>query len=81
MYIVTAFDLQVGAEVDVVTNGVIPQGVLVSLFTKSRNRQNLAALMVAHLIDKETRMMSNVSGGRGKEMLDTEIIKYVYMYI
>ena len=68
--------LQVGAEVDVPTNGLVPQEDLVSMYTKSKNRGNLATLLVAYLFDKETRMKSNVCG-RGKEKFDPEIMKYV----
>lgn len=68
--------LQVGAEMDVPTSGLVPQDDLVSMYTKSKNRGNLAALLVAYLFDKETRMKSNVCG-RGKEKFDPEIMKYV----
>ena len=49
---------------------------VVSLFIKSRNRGNFAALMTAELFDKETRRISNVRGW-GKEKLDPDIMEYV----
>jgi len=64
----------VDAEVDISIDESIPQSELVSLFTKSKNRGNFAATLVAHLFDKETRLKSNVRG-RGKEKLDPEIMK------
>ena len=50
---------------------------VVSLFTKSRNRGNFAALMTAELFDKETRRISNVRGW-GKEKLNPDIMEYVF---
>ena len=46
------------------------------IFTKSRNRNNFAALLVKRLFDVPTRMRSNVSG-RGKEKLDPDIMAYI----
>lgn len=47
-----------------------------SLFRRSKNRWNLAALLSANLFDEETRLKSNVRG-RGKEKLDPDIIQYI----
>ena len=66
---------QVGAEVTI-TEELLPQEVLISLFRKSKNRGNFAAILTANLFDEDTRMNSNV-WGRGKEKLDPEIMKFV----
>ena len=50
---------------------------IISLYTKSKNRGNFAALLNGELFDKETRKTSNVRG-RGKEKLDPDIIKYAF---
>lgn len=68
----TLLILQVSAEVDVLTSRLLPHEDVVSLFTKSKNRGNLAALLVARLFDKETRSKLNVRG-QGKP----KIIKYI----
>ena len=49
---------------------------MVDHFTKAKNRHHFATILVAELIDEETRMQSNVRG-RGKEKLDPTIIEYV----
>ena len=67
---------QVGSEVTVTTGELLPQEVVVSLFRKSKNRGNFAAILSCNLFDEETRLKSNVRG-RGKEKLDAEIIKYM----
>ena len=59
----------------VVENQLLGSRKVVSLFTKSKNRGNFAALLNVDLFDKETRKTSNVRG-RGKEKLDPDIIKY-----
>ena len=43
-------------------------------FTKAKNQHYFAAILVAVLIDENTRMKSNVHG-RGKEKLDPTIIE------
>ena len=58
------------------TTELLPQEVLVSLFRKSKNRGNFAAILTCNLFDEETRLKSNVRG-RGKEKLDPDIINYV----
>ena len=47
---------------------------MVDHFTKAKNRHHFAAILVAVLIDENTRMKSNVHG-RGKEKLDPTIIE------
>ena len=47
---------------------------MVKLFTKGKTRHQLAALLVAELIDEPTRLKSNVRG-KGKEKLDPTIIE------
>ena len=69
--------LQVGAEVVVNNNEPISPSDMVDHFTKAKGRHQFAALLVAELIDEETRMRSNVRGKAGKEMLDPAIIEYV----
>lgn len=69
--------LQVGAEVVVNNNELISPSDMVDHFTKAKGRHQFAALLVAELIDEETRMQSNVRGKAGKEMLDPAIIEYV----
>ena len=49
---------------------------ITTIFTKSHNRHNFAALLVEHLFNVPTRMRSNVAG-HDKENLDPEIIKYI----
>ena len=53
---------------------LLPSRKVVGLFTKSRNRGNLAALLNADLFNKEVQSTSNVRG-RGKEKLDPGIIQ------
>ena len=66
---------QVGAEVNVNSNELISPSDMVNYFTKAKNRHHFAAILVAQLIDEDTRMRSNVRG-RGKEKLDPTIIEY-----
>lgn len=61
----------------VVENELLGSRKVISLYTKSKNRGNLAALLNVELFDKETRKTSNVRG-RGKEKLDPDIIKYAF---
>ena len=69
--------LQVGAGIGItLENQFLGSRKVVSLFTKSKNRGNFAALLNVELFNKETRMKSNVRG-RGKERLDPEKIKFV----
>ena len=65
---------QVGAEVNVSSNELTSHTDIVKCFTKGKTRHHFAALLVAELIDEETRLKSNVRG-RGKEKLDPTIIE------
>ena len=47
---------------------------MVDHFTKAKNRHHFAAILVAEIVDKNTRMKSNVCG-RGKEKLDPTLIE------
>ena len=67
---------QIGSEVAVTTEELLPQEVLISLFRRTKNRRNFAAILSCNLFDEETRLKSNVRG-RGKEKLDPDIIQYI----
>ena len=66
----------VGAEVHIESDNLVPHSVIVNTFTKAKNRNHFAALLVGKLFDEETRVKSNVRG-RGKEQLDPIIMEYV----
>ena len=75
MLCVLAVDIsQVEAVVDVSSNELMSHTDFVKLFTKGKTRHQLAALLVAELIDEDTQLKSNVRG-RGKEKLDPTIIE------
>ena len=67
---------QIGSEVTVTTEELLPQEVLVPSYTKSKNRGHLAAILACKLFDEETLIKSNVQGHK-KEKLDPEIINYI----
>ena len=62
-------------EIDTTMHHFIPLPELTQIFNKSCSRCNMALNLVRRLFNKQTRMMSNVSG-RGKEMLDPVLISY-----
>ena len=66
-----------GAKVSVNSDELISPSDMMNHFTTAKRRHQFAALLVAELIDKETRMRSNVRGKAGKEKLDPTIIEYV----
>lgn len=74
MYVIAVDTSQVGAEVNISSNELMSHTDIVKFFTKGKTRHQLAALLVAELIDEETRLKSNVRG-RGKEKLDPTIIE------
>ena len=67
----------VGSEEITLTEDLIPHSEMVQFFTKGKNRPRFAALLVAHLIDKDTRPKSNVHDKGGKEKLDPKIIQLI----
>ena len=58
------------------SKGLLSSSEITPIYVKLTNRRNFAALLIQKLFDIPTRMHSNVAG-RGKEKLDSEIIKYV----
>lgn len=54
---------------------LLPSSLLTPIYVKSCSRRNFAVRIIRHVIDKETRKCSNVSG-RGKEKLDPQVVKY-----
>ena len=69
----------IGSEVNVETSNAVEylsHSEILSIFTKSKNRGNFAALLVEQLVDEGTRIKSNVRG-KCKEMLDPTILAYV----
>ena len=72
--IVAFFHLQ-GPEV-IVSTELLHSSKLVPILMKCKTRRSLAATLVASLIDKQTRLKSNVRG-RGKEPLNPTVIEYV----
>ena len=54
----------------------LSQSEILPIYTKSKNRGNFAALLVKQLVNKGTRVKSNVCGKR-TEMLDPTILAYV----
>ena len=67
---------QIGSEVAVTTEELLPQEVLVPSYTKSKSRGHLAAILACKLFDEDILMKSNVLGLK-KEKLDPEIIDYI----
>ena len=59
---------------------IMPQSDLVNAFTEGKNRGHFAALLVEKLLDKDTRVRSNIRG-KGKEKLDSTIIEYVQIFL
>lgn len=57
-------------------SGPISVTDLTGIFNKSCSRRNFSTNMVRHLFTKEERMQSNVNG-RGKNMLDPNLMRYV----
>ena len=50
---------------------------LTKLYNKSCSRRNMAANLVRALFDEETRKQCNVSGMRGKEMLNPVVVGFI----
>ena len=62
-------------EIDMAMHHFIPLPELTQICNKSCSRSNMAVNLVRRLFNKQTRMMSNVSG-HGKEMLDPVLVSY-----
>ena len=58
------------------TRELLSSSEITPIYVKSKNRNNFAALLVECFFDVPTRSKSNITG-RGKERLDSEIMRYI----
>ena len=56
---------------------LLPPTELTKIYSQSCSRRNFSVNLTRRLFDKSTRMVSNISGGRGKRKLNSGIIAYI----